>query len=93
MAWYRNHYHCGDCGTDWDDEWSCCCDDECPVCGSGDWSPVSSEDLTEIIDAADKQFLVLRSPETADDRPRYKPIASFRSADLAVRFVRDGELT
>jgi hypothetical protein len=21
MAWYRNHYHCGDCGTHWDDEW------------------------------------------------------------------------
>ena len=19
MAWYLNHYHCGDCGTDWED--------------------------------------------------------------------------
>ncbi len=49
MAWYRNHYHCGDCGTDWEDEWSCCCDDECPECGSRHWSPVESEDLTEVV--------------------------------------------
>jgi hypothetical protein len=29
------------CGTTWTDEWSCACDDECPVCGAdieaSDW--------------------------------------------------------
>ena len=49
MAWYRNFYHCTDCDTRWEDEWSCCCDDECPECGSRNWSPYESEDLTEII--------------------------------------------
>lgn len=33
MAWYINHYHCDECDVSWDDEWSCCCDDECPECG------------------------------------------------------------
>lgn len=93
MAWYRNHYHCGDCGTYWEDEWSCCCDDECPNCGSSDWSPVESENLTEVIEATDRGFVVMRSPDNADDHPRYQPIAVFGSAALAERFVSDGELT
>lgn len=28
---YRNTYECP-CGTTWDDDWSCACDDECPAC-------------------------------------------------------------
>lgn len=93
MAWYLNHYHCGGCGTDWSDEWSCCCDDECPNCGSRNWSPHESEDLTEVIRESDGGFVVYRSPETAEHRPRYREIARFTSAELATRFVRDGELT
>lgn len=93
MAWYRNHYHCGDCGTDWEDEWSCCCDDECPSCGSRNWSPVNSEDLTEVIDQCGGVFMVYRSADSADDRPKYQPIAGFPSIELAERYVRDGELT
>jgi len=30
--WFENHYLCPDCGTDWVDEWSCTCDDRCPIC-------------------------------------------------------------
>jgi hypothetical protein len=93
MAWYRNHYHCGDCGCDWQDEWSCCCDDECPNCGSRNWSPVESEDLTEVIFKTDKGYGVFRSPESADDKPRYVEIANFSSHALANRFMVDGELT
>jgi len=94
MAWYRNHYHCGDCGTDWEDEWSCCCDDECPECGSRHWSPTESEDLTEVIrGAGDGAFVVLRSPDGADDKPRYRTVAKFTSEEFAMRFIRDGELT
>jgi hypothetical protein len=85
MAWYRNQYHCGDCGADWEDEWSCCCDDECPNCGSSDWSPMDSEDLTEVIEATDHGFVVLRSPDCADDGPRYVQIAQFASEELALR--------
>lgn len=93
MAWFVNHYHCGDCGADWEDEWSCCCDDECPNCGSGDWSPVDSEDLTEVVCETEHGFSVMRSPESADDKPRYRAIAHFGTSELAFRFIEDGELT
>ena len=93
MAWYRNHYHCGDCGTDWEDEWSCCCDDECPNCGSGDWSPVESDDLTEVVFEVKDGFVVMQSPQTAEHKPRYAPVAKFPTRALAMRFVVDGELT
>ena len=92
MAWYRNHYHCGDCGTDWDDEWSCCCDDECPNCGSSDWSPAKSDDLTEVIEASGNIFVLLQSPATAGRDPNYQAIAHFSSKEAAERYVADGEL-
>lgn len=92
MAWYRNHYHCGDCGTDWEDEWSCCCDDECPECGSRHWSPLESEDLTEVTVICPAGVAVLRSPENADHRPRYRMLAEFAELPAAERFVRTGEL-
>ena len=93
MAWYLNHYHCGDCGTDWDDEWSCCCDDDCPECGSRHWSPVRSEDLTEIVTRGETGFFVLRSPADADDKPRYGVLAAFSDAAAAERFRATGEMT
>jgi hypothetical protein len=93
VAWYLNHYHCTDCDTSWDDEWSCCCDDECPNCGSRNWSPVSSDDLTEIVVPMGQEFAVMRSPDSATDKPRYVPIAQFTSEHFAYRFVEDGELT
>ena len=42
---FRNHYLCPECKTEWVDEWSCTCDDECPECGCSDISPVYSEDI------------------------------------------------
>ncbi len=93
MAWYLNHYHCTDCGTTWTDEWSCRCDDECPSCGSRNWSPFESEDLTEVVREADAGFAVYRSADNAEHSPGYKQVAWFPSAELADRFVRDGELT
>jgi len=93
MAWYRNHYHCGDCGTDWEDEWSCCCDDDCPDCGSRHWSPVDSEDLTEVLFEAKDGFIVMQSPDSAEHKPSYVPVGKFASRELAMRFIVDGELT
>ncbi len=87
MAWFENHYHCSDCGAEWEDEWSCCCDDECPNCGSGDWSPVESDDLTISIEKAEGCFVVLRSPERASDRPDYEEVGSFLSRHAAMLFV------
>jgi len=42
---YLNHYRCPECDTEWDDEWDCMCDDECPECGLKNISPFESEDL------------------------------------------------
>ena len=92
MAWYRNHYHCGDCGTDWEDEWSCCCDDECPECGSRHWSPVESQDLTEVVVQRAASFVVMRSPANADDKPRYETLATFADIATAERFRATGEI-
>ena len=35
------------CGTEWEDVWSCGCNDECPVCGTKDIEPYESTDITE----------------------------------------------
>lgn len=31
MTQYLNHYRCP-CGTEWDDQWNCMCNDKCPKC-------------------------------------------------------------
>lgn len=92
MAWFRNHYRCGDCGTKWADEWSCCCDDECPSCGSRDWSPYESDDLTEVVDSVSGSFVLLRSPESAEHYPDYAVVAQFPSQQAAERYASNGEL-
>jgi predicted nucleic acid-binding Zn-ribbon protein len=49
MAWFRNYYKCVRCGSEWTDEWSCMCDDDCRQCGARHMSPYNSDDLTEIV--------------------------------------------
>jgi hypothetical protein len=92
MAWFVNHYRCGDCGETWDDEWSCMVDDDCPKCRSRHWTPFESVDLTEIIEPKGDKFVVLRSPDNAEHRPDYRAVAFFHSESAALRFVIDGEL-
>jgi hypothetical protein len=87
MAWYRNFYHCTDCGTSWEDEWSCCCDDECPACGSRNWSPYRSEDLTFVIEPEDGRYVVYESPLTAEHKPRYERVAVAPTAAGATAYV------
>lgn len=40
---YLNHYLCP-CGTKWDDEGDCMCNDKCPECNK-EIEPYESEDL------------------------------------------------
>ncbi len=40
---YLNKYVCPDCGAEWEDVWSCGCDDKCPECEARNISPASSE--------------------------------------------------
>ena len=44
--WYRNHYICTECGTEWNDEHDCQCDDRCPKCNTS-MQTHHSDDLTD----------------------------------------------
>ena len=87
MAWFRNHYLCDRCDSAWSSDWSCMCDDDCPHCGARHMSPFNSDDLTNVIRQRDSNFLVLQSPDTAEDTPSYKEIASFKVREHAEEFV------
>lgn len=39
---WLNSYRCDDCSEEWDDEWSCKCDDRCPICDE-EHEPYKSE--------------------------------------------------
>jgi DNA-directed RNA polymerase subunit RPC12/RpoP len=77
MAWFLNRYKCARCKKTWTDEWSCMCDDDCPHCGARHMSPRNSDDLTLIIDRRGKNFVVLRSPSSAEYDPDYFAEAVF----------------
>lgn len=86
MAWFLNYYSCERCGENWTDEWSCTCDDECPHCGSRDHSPEDTEDLTEVITKEGNEFVLLLSPDTAEDAPDYREIGRFPSFESVRAF-------
>jgi hypothetical protein len=87
MAWFLNHYTCDRCGEDWTDEWSCMCDDDCPECGARHMSPHDSDDLTHIIERQGTEFVVLRSPDAAEDCPDYFEMASFPTRTGAESYI------
>lgn len=62
---WRNHYYCSWCrdgvDTEWAEDWSCQCDDECPECG-GPNAPYDSIWLGPA--AADLRALWERLPES-----------------------------
>jgi len=41
---FRNYYRCPNDGTEWDDAWSCACNDKCPACNA-EIEPYDSEEL------------------------------------------------
>jgi hypothetical protein len=77
MAWLRNYYECERCSTEWTDEWSCACDDDCPSCGARHISPFESDDLSEISDYVDGAMVLLRSSDQAEHGPEYEVVAYF----------------
>jgi hypothetical protein len=87
MAWFLNLYKCDCCRRRWTDEWSCTCDDQCPHCGARDMTPFDSEDLTELVEKEGDEFVVLRSPETAEHDPGYVELGRFPSREKALEFL------
>lgn len=63
------------------------CDDDCPNCGARHATPIESEDLTRLIVPDASDFVVLRSPDNAQDQPDYEEIGRFASNALAKRFL------
>lgn len=48
-SWYVMQYRHTDCtvepGVEWEDDWDCACNSECPACGMKDIEPFSVEDV------------------------------------------------
>jgi hypothetical protein len=90
--WFHNRYHHQDCKTSWDDEYSCTCNDRCPVCNA-EIEPESSDDLTVVVleNAVDEcyygRFGVYLSPESAEHDPDYTRVKSFDSETDADAFA------
>ena len=91
MAWFLNQYVCDDCQRAWEDSWSVTCDDDCPHCGSRHTTPYHSIDLTEIIEATDSTFIVLSSPDSAEDSPDYDAVGEFATREEAEAFLKRGD--
>jgi hypothetical protein len=62
------------------------CDDDCPHCGARHSSPVDSDDLTVLVEPEGSEFVVLRSPETAEHDPDYAEVARFPTRAKAEEF-------
>ena len=91
MAWFLNFYRCERCRRRWTDEWSCTCDDDCPHCGARHMTPTRSEDLTEFIEEENGEFIVIRSPDTAEHDPDYQEVGRFSTRAQAERFLASTE--
>ena len=87
MAWYRNYYRCDRCDSEWRDEWSCMCDDDCPDCGARHMSPYDSDDLTVIVVPTAGGFVVRCSPDTAEHNPDYRELKSLGTRGEAEDFA------
>lgn len=88
MAWFRNFYKCAKCHKEWQDEWSCTCDDDCPHCRARHMSPYDSDDLTEIIEERDGEYYIYRSPSTAEHYPNYETLGKFPTRSQAEAYLK-----
>lgn len=74
MAWFRNHYRHAKCAIGWNMNWSCTCNDRCPVCDA-EIEAHDSDDLTILVrekaDEASRRWSVLVSPDSAEHSPDY----------------------
>jgi Zn-finger nucleic acid-binding protein len=93
MAWFLNFYRCARCKRIWTDQWSCTCDDDCPHCGARHMSPFDSENLTELIEPDGKEFVAIRSPDTAQHDPDYRELGRFPTREKAEEFLASVDTT
>lgn len=61
MSWGTIFYRCPNCGEEWDDEWSCAVNSDCPECGARDIEPYDHDIVDDDEDEPDEpppKFLV-----------------------------------
>jgi hypothetical protein len=63
------------------------CEDDCPQCGARHMTPYDSNDLTTMIERDGSEFVVLWSPETAEDDADYRELGRFPTQTEAERFA------
>jgi hypothetical protein len=56
-------------------------------------SPTKSEDLTELIERDSDEFVVIRSPDTAEHRPDYEELGRFPTLAKAEEFLASHEVS
>jgi hypothetical protein len=66
------------------------CDDDCPECGARHMSPYDGDELTEVISEEGGQFVVFRSPETAEHDADYRELGRFATRAEAEAFPATG---
>ena len=89
MAWFLNFYKCERCKRRWTDEWSCMCDNTCPSCGARDMSPFDSHNLTDIVEQDGKEFVAIRSSNSAEHDPDYRELGRFPTHEAALEFLSE----
>jgi len=52
-----------------------------------DSTPVDSDDLTVLVEAVGSEFVVLRSPDTAEHDPDYREVGRFPTREQALEFL------
>jgi hypothetical protein len=88
MAWFRNYYECYRCDASWEDEWSSIVDDECGDCGARHVAAADTNDLTFVVEEEPHCFVVLTSPDWAEDDPEYQEVVRFLRRDFAEAYAR-----
>ena len=72
MAWFVKYYNHDECDVEWSDEWSCACNDRCPVCDA-EIEPYDWRNLSILIrNNLSGGYIVLVSAPEASDNPDYK---------------------
>jgi hypothetical protein len=71
MAWFVKYYRHEECKAEWTDEWSCACNDSCPVCGD-EIEPYDWDDLSVVVSSGENGgWIVCVSPPNAEHAPDY----------------------
>ena len=87
MAWFRHHYYCAACDGTWLVHGSVYAEDDCPFCHAHDNLPYRTDDWTLVIEQDVDGFVVLASPDTAEDDPDYRAVAVFPSREAAQAYL------